>query len=208
MDSGVLGVDNSLDYVPGSYIALPEPSGLAFGDNSLFVAYGSTLSRYDTTGALLDSVDFSAFADFGPLTFGGGKLFAGLTVATFGGDAYAVAAFDPFDLSSMNFAVDLDSAALGLVYGDGGLFVSEAHSIAKYDAGTGDKTAFLDLGALHAGPLAFIPQITRPEDPCTSRTCDPGGGVPEPGTWALMILGFGAAGVTLRQRRRLHAAAP
>lgn len=29
-----------------------------------------------------------------------------------------------------------------------------------------------------------------------------GGVVPEPGTWALMILGFGAAGVALRNRRR------
>lgn len=28
------------------------------------------------------------------------------------------------------------------------------------------------------------------------------GGVPEPGTWALMILGFGGAGVALRARRR------
>jgi hypothetical protein len=28
------------------------------------------------------------------------------------------------------------------------------------------------------------------------------GGVPEPGTWALMILGFGGAGASLRMRRR------
>jgi hypothetical protein len=28
-----------------------------------------------------------------------------------------------------------------------------------------------------------------------------GGGIPEPGTWALMILGFGGAGATLRRRR-------
>jgi len=34
----------------------------------------------------------------------------------------------------------------------------------------------------------------------------PGGGVPEPGTWALMILGFGGAGAMLRSRRRALAA--
>ncbi len=34
-----------------------------------------------------------------------------------------------------------------------------------------------------------------------------GGGVPEPASWALMILGFGAAGATLRLRRRMLLAA-
>lgn len=32
-----------------------------------------------------------------------------------------------------------------------------------------------------------------------------GGGVPEPSTWALLIMGFGAAGATLRSRRRVMA---
>lgn len=32
------------------------------------------------------------------------------------------------------------------------------------------------------------------------------GGIPEPSTWAVMILGFGAAGAALRSRRRLAAA--
>jgi hypothetical protein len=46
--------------------------------------------------------------------------------------------------------------------------------------------------------------------PCVSGPdCDGGGGgneVPEPSTWALMILGFGAAGAILRGRRRHEAA--
>ena len=33
------------------------------------------------------------------------------------------------------------------------------------------------------------------------RFADSGGGVPEPATWGLMILGFGAAGAALRRRR-------
>lgn len=32
------------------------------------------------------------------------------------------------------------------------------------------------------------------------------GGVPEPGAWALMLLGFGGAGAMIRSRRRLAAA--
>lgn len=38
-----------------------------------------------------------------------------------------------------------------------------------------------------------------------TNTGSPGGAIPEPGTWALMILGFGAAGSMLRSRRRLGA---
>ena len=34
----------------------------------------------------------------------------------------------------------------------------------------------------------------------------PGGAVPEPAAWAIMVLGFGAAGAALRQRRRVLAA--
>jgi hypothetical protein len=33
------------------------------------------------------------------------------------------------------------------------------------------------------------------------------GGVPEPGTWAMMLLGFGATGVAMRRRRQPHALA-
>lgn len=41
--------------------------------------------------------------------------------------------------------------------------------------------------------------------PCEGD-CDGGGNeIPEPGTWALMILGFGATGAMLRQRRRMFA---
>lgn len=41
---------------------------------------------------------------------------------------------------------------------------------------------------------------------CLTRVCT-GGGVPEPASWGLMILGFGLAGVTVRGRRRAIAGA-
>lgn len=36
----------------------------------------------------------------------------------------------------------------------------------------------------------------------TGRTFQPTGAVPEPGTWAMMLIGFGAMGVSMRRRRR------
>ncbi len=39
-----------------------------------------------------------------------------------------------------------------------------------------------------------------------SEVALPGGGVPEPATWAMMILGFGMAGGALRTTRRKAAA--
>lgn len=198
---GVLRFDNDLNLLPG-YIDLPQtPGGLAFGAGNLFVAYGSVLARYDVDGNLLDSEDFGAFFDFGPLAFGDGKLFAGLTFAGIGGDTYGFLAVDPLDLLSIDFAVNLGSEVRGMAFGDGGLFVGLDHSIAKYSPGDGALTAFLDLGGLHGGPLAFIPTPTRPDD-CGTRVCDPGSTVPEPSAWALMILGFGASGAMLRARRR------
>jgi len=41
--------------------------------------------------------------------------------------------------------------------------------------------------------------------PCVGDCGGGGNEIPEPGTWALMILGFGATGAMLRQRRRLLA---
>jgi hypothetical protein len=35
-----------------------------------------------------------------------------------------------------------------------------------------------------------------------ATVADPTGGIPEPSTWAMMILGFGAAGTAMRSRRR------
>lgn len=58
--------------------------------------------------------------------------------------------------------------------------------------------------------LAFQPafaftdggDLSEPGDPPPPPPPPPVGGIPEPGTWALMILGFGAVGAAMRRRRR------
>ena len=79
----------------------------------------------------------------------------------------------------------------GMTFGDNGLYVSTEFTLSRYEL-NGDETLFLDSNPVVShGPLAFIPGRTGPRDP---------GAVPEPGTWALMILGFGLAGASLRRR--------
>jgi hypothetical protein len=58
--------------------------------------------------------------------------------------------------------------------------------------------------------LAFQPafaftdggDLSEPGDPPPPPPPPPVGGIPEPGTWALMILGFGAVGAAMRRRRQ------
>lgn len=53
------------------------------------------------------------------------------------------------------------------------------------------------------GANGAISGFEIPDDP---PVVDPPSGIPEPGAWAMMILGFGAAGVVLRRRLRPLAA--
>lgn len=50
--------------------------------------------------------------------------------------------------------------------------------------------------------LKFDPQLIDPFRPNTSAV-DPGGAVPEPSTWTMVIMGFGLLGAALRRRRVL-----
>jgi hypothetical protein len=62
----------------------------------------------------------------------------------------------------------------------------------KWESGTGT----LDLHNLSDDPLEFTVRVTMRDLPAP---------VPEPSAWALMITGFGAAGLGLRRRRPLTA---
>jgi hypothetical protein len=79
-----------------------------------------------------------------------------------------------------------------------------------------DKHAYVDaydyyLNTDFAGPTERIYTITDTAQRKSHQAFAVGwpieGGVPEPGTWALMILGFGVAGSAVRSQRRRQAAA-
>ena len=67
--------------------------------------------------------------------------------------------------------------------------------------GTFDDTVYV---APNAGPYSLTTRytITAPTIGLSQNTISIHAGVPEPGTWALMIMGFGGAGAMLRARRR------
>jgi len=75
----------------------------------------------------------------------------------------------------------------------------------------GDFVGIFGAGITHAtlsgdaGDYVFVDNVTFGQ-----TYVGPGGGgngaVPEPATWAMMILGFGAVGATLRSQRRVFAA--
>lgn len=188
-----------------SAFEVPEAvTGVAFTGGGLFVSYGSTLAHYDLAGGLLGSHDYGT-VDITGLAYGGGKVFAAFD----SGSQYGWASIDPMLFSSAGATVYTDDAVTGLAYGDGGLYVATEFELSKFDL-SGLKTLSLNTGPIISnGPLAFIPTATTPRDPCEpgTRICGPGGAVPEPSAWALMIFGFGAAGSVLRQRRKLASAA-
>ncbi|MBL8554525.1 MAG: PEP-CTERM sorting domain-containing protein [Phenylobacterium sp.] len=70
-------------------------------------------------------------------------------------------------------------------------------------------TTFFDFSAPGTYSVTHKYIITAPNSPNSQRSASPtiGTAVPEPGTWALMILGFGGAGAVLRTQRRKLATA-
>jgi len=171
-----------LDFSGQFHAYLPTmATGLAFGDGNVFVAYDSTLARYDLTGQLLGSYNFGSVS-LGALSYGAGQLFA----AYESGGSFGFASVDPLTWLAGGANVSTDSAVKGLAFGDGAIFASFEHSLGKYDL-DGNELASFDTGRQVNGALAFMSASAAPE----------------PSAWALMILGFGVAGGALRRRRLL-----
>lgn len=82
------------------------------------------------------------------------------------------------------------------------------------DASTAYHSGFYSAGHIHVTPgdiITFrdisIPPLGVGQGPFPDGTIAVRGAIPEPASWALMIVGMGALGASLRARRRLAAAA-
>jgi hypothetical protein len=87
-----------------------------------------------------------------------------------------------------------------------GLVILGAHFGNTPDSNQPDVTAFwlIDLGNISTNTLT----LTNGQGSSNAQifaTGTPPPGVPEPATWAMMLLGFGAAGVAVRRSRRRKA---
>lgn len=160
---------------------------LITGSNAVFpVLFGSTDNTHSTTGAsgtidvwvtLTDVTEVQGLTHF-LTSFGISELNSGFTLTSY---SYV-------DTSNSKFGGDLLAS----------------HTFNSPGAGLQVGTAY-DVGA---GPFSITTRYT------VSGTGNGGAfgtigvaAIPEPGTWALMIMGFGGAGAMLRSRRRALVAA-
>jgi hypothetical protein len=104
-------------------------------------------------------------------------------------------------ITNLNGTATLNFGSLNLT----GLVVLGAHFGNTPDSNQPDVTAFwlIDLGNLSTNTLTLTNGMGSSNAQIFANGTPPG--VPEPATWAMMLLGFGAAGVAVRRSRRKQA---
>jgi hypothetical protein len=146
-------------------------------------------------------VDLTGYSDLGAGGWGG----VAQSFTTVAGATYSVT----FDLGT---DFPYANAGSGLTVAAG----NASDSFLNFDADHTGRTiwapetfSFKATGA--TSTLSFIgnsgAQFVGLDNVAVTETAGPTGGVPEPASWALMILGFGGAGAALRRRRSVLATA-
>lgn len=145
---------------------------------------------------------FTAVGDTDTLYTQGATRYVNLSSvsAVAGGTTYNLTTTSQFYLNGGNYA--------GLFFGccgnGGGGFSGTGPALVGYDAVSNLPTSPFTL--TFAGPVTFntdqgVVQISGFENGSFGASL--AGAVPEPGTWALLILGFGAVGGAMRRRQQV-----
>lgn len=181
-------------------VTVDNTTGLGLGNPSFTLGWSFTTNNaivVDELGLFDDSQDGLAERHELGLWDSGGSLLASATIGA-GTSGTLINQFRYIDIADVLLAA-------GQTYFIGALFTSGADAllfpninvsgmatIAEIDFGSATYAAgaTLDRPTLDAGPEGYFgPNFTT-------------AAVPEPATWGLMILGFGAAGAALRRSRR------
>jgi hypothetical protein len=157
-----------------------EATGIAAGDGGhLYLSSGNHLLDYLTDGTLITNMTFPDEGIlYSAIAYGNNTVYA-----AYQGSQQGVTLRD-LNLNqyfSFNTGFDISGIAVGL---NNDLYLASGNSIYNYSTG----------GAL-------LNTMTFPDGQINYSAIAINAGVPEPGTWALMILGFGGVGAMIRRRK-------
>ena len=193
----------SLAVAGGAQAAITISSG-SFGGSGVHSTPGLSASTVTgTVGSDLVTLNSVGAIDIIDTSGGGESTFAahdgslqGITVAFT--NYYDQVTFDLFkpqgESSTSNWTLSVNGTALAL---------------GAFNPLSGNTSKFIVSGngvGIHSLAFTFSPGIQDIREIRVGELVAPPGGVPEPATWGLMILGLGGVGATLRSRRRLAVA--
>ncbi|MFT4027241.1 MAG: PEPxxWA-CTERM sorting domain-containing protein [Novosphingobium sp.] len=182
----------SITYTPGSN---------ALGDNQVVVEdFGTTASAV----GINSNIYTSSIVNHGTRPTGstGGFLAVGSTTSGFGYYTYELATAAPV-LSFLLGTLDTyNSVVLTFVNGDVLSLTGLAITGGQGTVGSAFVDGRVTYDVQSSNPLDFIQSITFGSTQSALEIDDIATAAPEPGTWLMMILGFGLAGAALRSRRR------
>ena len=179
--SGVVTIDATSLTETSSFLTSGHVAGLATDGTDIFTSLPDGISEYGLDGTLIRSFGNVGIDDFGALSFANGILYAAdnLTNGVLSGVVM-------FDGSLDNIGSFLSNGHVAGIASDGtNVFLSLPDGITRYDTAGNVTGTFANVGIDSFGALALA---------------SPGATVPEPATWALLLIGFGAVGRAARRR--------
>lgn len=172
---------------PISYIEPRDITGMTVSDGDIYVAQGATLARYTDGGVEMASSTLPDFS-LSDLTLDGNRIYA-----VIGDEHLSGRAVEWFDTKTLKATSYIEPRGItGMTVEDGDIYVAQGATLSIFTDG-GVATRSATLGAGH-----MISDLIVGGDASA---------VPEPASWAMMILGFLAIGAAQRGRRAMPLAA-